>query len=115
MESLKECLISKIDSLINQYNDTLNSGFSNHLRSHDIYFREGYLYSLNEWKKSIQFVQDASSELTDNYLDHTASLINRGSHIIRKGASPTSNNAIKGRRVASETVLQVILLLIKQR
>ena len=23
---------------------------------------EGYLYSLNEWKKSIQFVQDASSE-----------------------------------------------------
>ena len=103
--SAKEQLISQIESVLNQINDTVDSGFSSNPNFHDIYFREGYIYSLKKWKNKIESIEYDTIIETQREIEYE---INRTMNTLSGKGETGHPRAKEGRQEASKVVLQLL-------
>lgn len=101
----KELLISQIESILDQINSTVDSGFSSNPNFHDIYFREGYTYSLNKWKNKIESMEFDTLLLYSSNIERE---INRTMSTFSGKGESGHPRAREGRKEASKVVLQLL-------
>lgn len=102
--SKEQELISKIDSLLDQTTEFRKSGLTTDNR---LYFAEGYMYALREWKNEIESLD---FDVFINNLPFITSKIERIQHNFRKGKS-SHPEAIRGRKQANEDIKELIKII----
>lgn len=100
----KQVLISKIDSLLDQTTDFRESGLTTDNR---LFFAEGYIYALREWKNKIESLD---FDVFINNLSSITSDIERSQYNFRKGAL-SHPEAIRGRKQANDDIKKLIFCL----
>ena len=102
--SKEQQLISKIDSLLDQTIEHQKSGLT---ADYWLYFAEGYMYALRQWKNEIESLD---VDVFINNLPFITSEIERSQYNFRKGKS-YHPGAIGGRKQANEDVKELIKII----
>lgn len=102
----KEQVISQIESMLKRINGTVDSGFSSNPNFHNLYFREGYTYSLKKWKNKIESMEFNTLLLYSSNIERE---INRTMHTLSGKGESGHPKAKEGRKKASKVVVLQLL------